>query len=657
MLLHRILIFTVSLLAFTQLVQGQSVRDRIDYRRLEVDLESEEAYEAAQEFLRLDSTYYIGWLYLGSYLHQRAADRSGYSKCVIPLLKAKELIESDYNKELNNRTTSEEVFFSNFNLYQDYNFIAYFLSSSYSVMDQPDSSYWIASEYQKHDFQKDLSYYNGPFLSKAWTVYRHRAFSSSDHKFLKSDLKNNMSYVHELMDSSYSRIERNIELNNQALPYFSNSSDLASYYYFNSIIQAYDKKYDQAEKSYESMEKYGIFSHNNYALLKMSQGLFSEAYDNFDFERELDPYQKVLEEWIYYQGILNTYSNNNKESIQLITDWINKVGSTPGYGWYNIALARSYLFQGDLDNATKSLQKAKNFTEYHIGTTLGEEGYEQAIDFLDVMLTSYKLEAIKFENPKWYLSFSTIGKYIKQRWELLLKRWKLLNKIAGFEDREKLIYDLFSGESTSGWYETLYTLKTYSVGFFIEYYQKLLRQEDTPQGLVSFYSFALSLLQSEGGYKQKSISSLEHSQSVITNSTETLSLLEFLQLEQKANLGKVKNLTASQQMFTLYPSLLPYTNRTMSFELKISGKTTELVEKCIKRMKKCRIDFVRTEGQFPLVTLTPLVQGEDEFMVVDVSLNGEKIIDTYKLSIMSEDDGVKLAYALFDIYGRKKTIQ
>ncbi len=647
---------TIVLFSVSNTYAQGSARSSMDEERNFVELESEEAYDFSKTLLKQDSSYYLGWLYLGAYLHKRAADITGYQKSVEPLLRAKHLLEKDYSKELSTRATNVDAFFRNFSRYQDYNYLTYFLRSAYSVLDRPDSSFWMADEYQKFNFQKDLAYFNGPFLAKAWTVYRYRNHTSKEYKFLKKGLAENMDFVYKLMDSSERRISANIKLNNSILPYFGNEADITSYYHFESIVYAYDKEFAKAEKAYTEMEEFGIFPYNNYALLKMSEGLFEEAFENFDFLKKIEPYEKMLEEWLYYQGLLNTYRSHNKESILQISNWIKKVGSTPGYGWYNIALARSLLYQGDLESATIRLQKAKLFTEYHIGTTLGKEGYEQAIEFLDVMLDSYKLKALQFENPRWYFSLKQIGKYISHRWKLLLKRWKLLNKIANFSDREKILYDLFSGESTTGWYETLYTLKTYSQRYSIDYYTNLINQKETPEPLLPYYHYALSLLHAESGDKKDAINELNISKSISKKETEFSSLLSFLILDQETELGALENNDAVKDMYTLYPSLLPYTERTMRFYLTVIGEPTPLVEKCLNRMKKCRVDFVENKNgdDIPRVTLSPLVQGSDEFMVVDVTQKGEKLMETYKLSLQEEADGVKLAYALFDIFGRYK---
>ncbi len=639
----------------TELI-AQSARNSIDNDRMLIEVESEDAYDSALDFLRRDSTYYIGWLYLGASLHARAADLIGYQKCVLPLLEAKMLIEKDYGQILKTRTLDEAWFFDHFYRFQDYNYITYFLSSAYSILEKVDSVFWIANSYQSFNLQKDLAYYNGPFISKAWTTYRYRNMTKKDFDVLGESLEQNMVLVHEYLDSSNLRIQENVELNDQVMGYMMNKADYTSLYHLESIIYAYEKEYAKAEEAYSLLEDYGMFSSNNYALLKISEGEFEEAFHFFDLNRKIEPFQKSLEEWIYYEGILNSYRHDNKSSINTILEWIKIVGSTPGYGWYNLALARSYIYNGDIESAKKAWTKAKNFTEYHIGTTLGEKSYEQTLDFLSVLISDFELKALKFENPRWFFSWNKIGQYIKLRWRLMIKRWKILNDIAGFEDREKLIYDMFSGESSMGWYDILHTLKSFSVSYFVDYYQGLLQDQKTPMGLRPYYRFALASLYKHGGQNSKAREQLDILDSESTEDLEFNRLLHFFALDAKIELGSIDEQSGVNDSYRMYPELLPFTNHRMRFQLEVEGDADDLISDCVKRMKKCRIDFVdEGEKDVPKVIVKGRVDNDQRYISVDVSLNGKKIMDTYKYSVVQEEDGIKMAYAIFSIFNLNQT--
>jgi len=84
---------TVSWWAAT--AQYNAARYEIDAKRLGVNFSDKDALPRSREFIRLDSTYYVGWLYEGMFKYDRAADYLGYKNCIAPLRKAFFLFEKD----------------------------------------------------------------------------------------------------------------------------------------------------------------------------------------------------------------------------------------------------------------------------------------------------------------------------------------------------------------------------------------------------------------------------------------------------------------------------------------------------------------------------------------------------------------------------------
>ena len=54
----------------------------------------------AREFKRIDSTYYVGWMFEGTYRYERAADYRGYKLAAEQLQRAMDLLIKDYKKEI-----------------------------------------------------------------------------------------------------------------------------------------------------------------------------------------------------------------------------------------------------------------------------------------------------------------------------------------------------------------------------------------------------------------------------------------------------------------------------------------------------------------------------------------------------------------------------
>src|SRR5678810_669387 len=93
----------------------------------------------------------------------------------------------------------------------------------------------------------------------------------------------------------------------------------------------------------------------------------------------------------------------------MCNDIIAANGSTPGFGWYNIALARGYLYDAQLDSAEAALNKAANFKELHIGTTLTQSQYDLSINLLRIQLYDKKIDQEKFLNKGWWYTFSSLA--------------------------------------------------------------------------------------------------------------------------------------------------------------------------------------------------------------------------------------------------------
>ena len=104
--------FLTSFLLFAYCAIAQYTRNKaqaryeIDAKRQGVGPTDKDALPRSREFLRLDSTYYVGWMYEGMYKYDRSTDYLGYKNAVIPLQKAFDLLDKDYSKTFRSRSTN-----------------------------------------------------------------------------------------------------------------------------------------------------------------------------------------------------------------------------------------------------------------------------------------------------------------------------------------------------------------------------------------------------------------------------------------------------------------------------------------------------------------------------------------------------------------------
>src|SRR5664279_1335536 len=446
-----IFFFTLILFCQNSFAQNNEERYEINAKRIGVKFYDKDDLPRSREFIRLDSTYYVGWYYEGMFKDDRAADYLGYKNCIAPLKKALFLFERNYDNNLKNVFAPGHYGMAQTDIAQ----ICTALYDSYSNVEEPDSAMWILNRVQSWNTGVDFMEYN---IKAAWTIHRNRFYL---HKY--SFLKNS--------------VEGNEELALQHLHNALAGGDANSIFYL-AIIHNYLLNIDSAALYYDILKQTGGFSYNNYAHFQNTLGNFAEAIT--DFENEKYAFDKRLIESYYFLPTLFINSGKSKEAIDETNGIINQMGSTPGFGWYNIALARSYLYNGQLDSCEKAITKAAQFKELHIGTTLGQSQYNFAVNVIKLMLAKNKLQRIKFLNKGWWYSLNDLSAIGALTGEQFLLKFALVNELAGNPEREQVVYNLFTSENVIGFDEILNMMKNISPQYFGEVYRQKTGSEKRP---------------------------------------------------------------------------------------------------------------------------------------------------------------------------------
>src|SRR5690606_11808398 len=97
-----------------------SERYEINAKRMGTDINSEDALPRSREFKRIDSSYYVGWMYEGVYKYNHAADYLGFKNASVPLEHALYQMERDYRKELATRSSDLMTYFPVYSYHLDY---------------------------------------------------------------------------------------------------------------------------------------------------------------------------------------------------------------------------------------------------------------------------------------------------------------------------------------------------------------------------------------------------------------------------------------------------------------------------------------------------------------------------------------------------------
>jgi hypothetical protein len=405
------------------------------------------------------------------------------------------------------------------------------------------------------------------------------------------------------------------------------------------------------------MAALGTISYNNYGSLKHEIGEFETASQLYGIEKEAGAPDKRLREPYYYIPLLKVYAGKTAEGISIANEAISFAQSMPGFGWYNIALARSYLYNGQLDSAAFALNKAANFKEVHIGTTLTQTQYDFTISLLRFIWYSKKMELIKVMDEGWW--------YKPKKWYELATLWakrystkyRLANQLSENPERQRAIYDLFCGESTVSFDEVMYLIKAISPKFFAELMEEKTNL-DPRLKIHKYFKLAEAAMLIENGKKNKAYAILNS----LLEDTEAFDTYDKLYL---ARLYEMIALTAPEKgkqealnkMFANYPELIPFTGQTFSVALQLDGDDVNQVNELKRALQQTKIKWTDiTAGGVPAASLYIQKKGNKyELTIQTQTAENIRIVDNEKI-IYREGDPVA-EDVLLRIFGKKGPIE
>jgi Tfp pilus assembly protein PilF len=631
-------------------ISKASQRYEVDAKRIGVDVNSDDALPRSREFKRIDSTYYVGWLFEGAYKFNHAADYLGFKNAAVPLERALALMDRDYRKQLSTRTTDLLTYMQVYKYHIDYTIASYFLMNCYSNMEEPDKVYYLLRRIARYNFQRD--WFMDAYNYLGWTVHRNRFYTTAKYPFLKNSIDENERLAQRYLDSGMRKINRDMVTNAHIFQPGYEKADKLGVYHYKSMLYSYALKIDSAAYYYGLMKGSPIFSHNNYGTFLAICGAFRDAEAEYQLEAARKGTDKRLQEWVYYTAMLDVYKGLPKPAAELSRGMIRANGSTPGFGWYNIALGRSLLYDGQVAEASRYINKASQFKELHIGTTLGQTHYDFSIQLLKLVSKQHEVEAKKFENRNWWYNPNVLGSMAQLVSEKYLQQFLIINQFAQNPERDRVIYKLFSSESTVSWDEVWYLIRDFSTQYFLDRFRRET-QEDERRYIRKYFNYFVARLQmKKGHYKEANLLLNEVlNDPTIDPAYEKLLIARSLQAQAECA-EEMKNDPAYHEkiysMYIVYPQLIPYTGLKMDLNLTVAGTPDK---ELLDRLKGCNINWVA--GNAPKVYLSFSGAGNKkrvEYSVVDGT--GNYIV---RKQSMSYKQGVKgaidLAYRLFNIGG------
>jgi len=407
---------------------------------------------------------------------------------------------------------------------------------------------------------------------------------------------------------------------------------------------------------YDILKQTGGFSYNNYAHFQNTLGNFSEAIINFQNEKYA--FDKRLIESYYFLPTLFINSGKSKEAIDETNGIINQMGSTPGFGWYNIALARSYLYNGQLDSCEKAITKAAQFKELHIGTTLGQAQYNFAVNVIKLMLAKNKLLRIKFFNKGWWYSLKDLSAISALAGEQFLLKFAIVNELAGNPERQQVLYNLFTSENVVGFDEMLNVMKNISPQYFGDVYKEKSHSEKRKNIVryMQLFSGEFSYERGNHGESKQIFENILYN-ALLDTAHEKLylaRLYESLSRSYAYDDEQEKSEIMDYNFFKEYPQLVPFSGISMTINLTTSPLNTSMERRIIKELKACDVNWTdETADMIPraFINFSSLKNKyEADYRVTDA--NGKLIIAPQKIYFKKADGiGKELALRLFGVGG------
>jgi hypothetical protein len=578
---------------------NEAARYEIDAKRIGVNPEDKDALPRSREFIRLDSTYYVGWMYEGLYKCDRSSDYLGYQQALIPLQKAMRLFEKDYGFKMKNIFSSMDYFRTNGNRFNDFYYIATTLQSCYNSIEMPDSTMALLDKLESYHFQRDFFYVH---TGRAWLYHRNRFYTSDKYPFLKNSIEENEALAFKECYSAMTEVGKNKSLNDQWYGPYQAESDLLNAYHYLAILHDYNQNFDSSKYYYSQLINGGQVSWSNYANLEHVIGDFNEAvqdYSKVQYKRKFS-----LSESDYFMPMILVYGGDTKNAIRMAQTQINESGSTPGFGWYNIALARGYLYDGQLDSCEFFLDKAANFKELHINTTLTQAVYEFTINLLRIQLIEKKIAIIKFLDTGWWYSPGALYDIAGLKIEKVMLEYALVNSMATNPERDRIVYELFCSESTVTFDESMYLLKDFCLPYFQRKYEDYTVSDPRKKINRYFRLFSYKFMLEAGEEKEaekecrKLLAETDPSNNADGSNEqaadlryEKLYLYRVLEILSQTTSGK-DNEFFKAQCFKMYPQQMLFSGLTAKLHINFSGlESDETVKAVIAELKACNIEL------------------------------------------------------------------
>ncbi|MGB0525363.1 MAG: hypothetical protein ACPGJS_20480 [Flammeovirgaceae bacterium] len=651
--------FFILLFSWSTLVAQRDGIDKLvdEYRK---SFNNPEALELSRKFIQLDSTYYMGYYFEGAYRFNRAADKRGYRGAIKPLKKALELIEKDYGWQIV-RYTSFQNYYAAFKRQRDYCNIVDFLQTSYQNIEMPKEA--VEMLHQLNKKLLILEFRGSPYSTLAWIYHRNRMHYEKHH-FLKPSIQENVDQALLFLDS----IQR---VNNRNFPHIRNwfpghaeifKSFQNEIYHYRQMMHSYLINIDSAEYYSKKMKDIGRLSYNNYGNLQFVKGDFDKAIFNYEYRQNQGDFgDKRFREYDYMLASIYNFRGEPKKGIDLIKRTIAEVGPTPGYGWYNFSLARSYYYSGQVEKSMKHQERAGKFEDLHIGTTHGEVMYSRTNLVLKYLNLSQQIKQIIFEDSFFWLSLKKVFKLVNLYLERKSTHLLITSQLAADPERDMVTYNIFASENLIFYDELWPMIKDFNAQFFIEKFKNKIEEDQRPK-VKKYFNYYIGKFHLEEGetaeakrYFEKVLAdtSLDAVNEKLLLARTHEALAELYDEEDNEN----KRDEEMIEFMKIYPQLVPFSEQKMKFHLKVERAELDTLASIEKALTNLSLDWQETEDDKHYPTLTVTLEDADDNVKVNIKMKRQGNVTMNKDIVLRKRDGdlhKAIIYTVFEIRDEEK---
>lgn len=653
--INKVVFAALALLLIT--MQAFAQRDGIDkmaneYRK---GFKHPEALELSRKFIQLDSNYYLGHYFEGAYRFERSADKRGYRGAIRPLKKALELIEKDYGWQVV-RYTNFQNYYAAFQRQRHYCNIIEHLQTSYQNIEEPAEA--VKLLHQLKEKLLILEFQGSPYSTLAWIYHRNR-MEFDNHDFLEPSIQGNVNQAMSFLDSIQG-------VNNRNFPHIRNwfpgheqifKSFQNEIYHYRQMMHSYLLNIDSAEYYSKKMRDIGRLSYNNYGNLQFVKADFDQAIFNYEYRKnEGDFGDKRLREYDYMLAAIYNFRGEPKKGIDLIKGTIAEVGPTPGYGWYNYSLARSYYYSGQVDKSIKYQERGRKFEDLHIGTTHGESMYSRTGLILKYLNLSQQIKQIVFEDKYFWTSLKKIFKLVNLYLERKSTHLLITSQLAADPERDMVTYNIFASENLIFYDELWPMIQDFNAQFFIEKFKKKLATDQRPK-VKKYFNYYIGRFHLEEGEPEEAKAYFEkvladtsldavNEKLLLARTHEAMAMM--YDDEDKEN-ERDKQLI---EFMKIYPQLVPFSDLKMKFHLQVERAEVDTLAAIETGIRNFALDWQEEADEQHYPTLVVKLEDIKDNVKVNIKVKRQGNTTMNKDIVLRKRDGKlheSIIYTVFEI--------